>query len=355
MLSLSPADADEAESRFQTFREFAFRLGLFSAIVPTLLGLLFGHFQAHAHDRPLTGFYLATTAGLIYPLAIRAGVRRRMLPWVLFASILGLNLAVIWALPALPGGIRANSWILVLPGLVGALLSLPFTLRQTALEAGGSLIIPLVARATYADAFPLLDYYAVLVPILMVFVYFKVLLDRLYRQIQAHVRTIQDLAVRDALTGLHNRRHFMEQAEQRLRLADRSGRPAGLLMVDIDHFKRVNDGLGHASGDQVLREVALRMAASLRGTDLLARLGGEEFGIVLPDAGPDAVAAGAERIRAAIAAKPVTLEDGVPYPVTISLGSAQFAHGDTLDGLLARADAALYQAKREGRNRVVAG
>jgi len=246
-------------------------------------------------------------------------------------------------------------WILILPGLVGALLSLPFTLRQTALEAGGSLVIPLVARATYADAFPLLDYYAVLVPILGVFVYFKVLLDRLFRQAQAQVRTIRDLAVRDVLTGLPNRRHFMEQGDHLLRLAERGRHPAGLLMLDIDHFKRVNDQLGHASGDQVLQEVARRMAASLRDTDLVARLGGEEFAIVLPDAGPEAVAAAAERVRAAIAAEPVALEGREPHAVTISLGSAQLGPGDTLEGLLARADAALYRAKGEGRNRVAAG
>ncbi|HLO66518.1 MAG TPA: GGDEF domain-containing protein [Holophaga sp.] len=352
---LPAVDIDDAEARFQTFRDFAFRLGVFSSVVPTLIGLLFGHFQAHHGPRPATGFILATVAGLAYPVCIRAGMGRRVLPWVLFASITGLNLAVIWALPALPGGIRANIWILILPGLVGALLSLPFTLRQTALEAGGSLAIPLVARATYADAFPLVDYYAVLLPILLVFVYFKVLLDRLFRQVQNQVRTIHDLAVRDALTGLHNRRFFMEQGDRLLRLAERGHHPAGLLMVDIDHFKRVNDQLGHASGDLVLKEVARRMGATLRDTDLVARLGGEEFAIVLPDAGPGALAAAAERVRVAIAGEPVPLEDRAPHLVTLSLGSAQLGPGDTLEGLLARADAALYRAKAEGRNRVVAG
>lgn len=160
------------------------------------------------------------------------------------------------------------------------------------------------------------------------------------------------LAMYDALTELANRRALTESAERELARARREGRPLGVLMLDIDHFKRVNDRHGHQTGDEVLREFAARASGCLRGMDLLGRWGGEEFCAILPGARAAAAAAAAERIRAAIAAAPMA---GGLVPVTVTIGVAVSRPADDgLDELLGRADAALYEGKAAGRNRVVA-
>ena len=164
-------------------------------------------------------------------------------------------------------------------------------------------------------------------------------------------RKVEELASTDGLTGVRNRRHFMDQATRELAAARRHGLPLAALMLDIDHFKQVNDTYGHATGDQVIRAVAQRLAALIRPEDLLGRYGGEEFSLVVrEDAG--GAAALAERLRAALAADPVPTDDG-PLPVTISVGVAVLQRSDTaVDSVLARADAALYKAKHAGRNQV---
>jgi diguanylate cyclase (GGDEF)-like protein len=163
------------------------------------------------------------------------------------------------------------------------------------------------------------------------------------------------LALRDPLTGLANRRAFEDALARELARASASGEPLGVVALDVDHFKRVNDAHGHAAGDAVLVEVAARGAAALRAGDLLARVGGEEFAAILPGAALGQARDVAERIRARIAAAPVRVA-GAALEVTASLGCAALAPDDAGEGpLLARADARLYAAKRGGRNRVCAG
>jgi two-component system cell cycle response regulator len=157
----------------------------------------------------------------------------------------------------------------------------------------------------------------------------------------------------DALTGLYNR-HYLQLHLPRLHgRAMESGRPLGLIVCDLDHFKAVNDGYGHAAGDAVLREVAMRLAAGVRTPDLVTRFGGEEFIILLPDAGLEAAAIIAERLREAVAASPVDLPGG-GVPVTASFGVSTVLWDEcNAETAIRRADAALYKAKRQGRNRVV--
>jgi eukaryotic-like serine/threonine-protein kinase len=163
-------------------------------------------------------------------------------------------------------------------------------------------------------------------------------------------RKVEELATTDGLTSVANRRHFMELAGQKLAAAQRHGLALAALMLDLDHFKQVNDTYGHATGDQVIRAVAQRLAAMIRQDDLLGRYGGEEFALLVHDAA--GVAELAERLRAAVATDPIPTDDG-PLPVTVSIGVATLEASDTAaDAILARADAALYQAKRAGRNRV---
>jgi two-component system cell cycle response regulator len=159
-------------------------------------------------------------------------------------------------------------------------------------------------------------------------------------------------ALTDELTGVGNRRHGAQELERIVALATRHGHALALARVDVDHFKAINDTYGHQAGDRVLEEVARRLSGAIRGGDALARWGGDEFVVILPDTDRDGALRAAERLRAAVAAEPVTLADGRAVEVTISVGWAHWA-GDTPDDLLARADRALYAAKDTGRNAVL--
>ncbi len=163
------------------------------------------------------------------------------------------------------------------------------------------------------------------------------------------------LAATDPLTGLPNRRAFLETAGRELAGAGRRNRPVALVMLDIDHFKRVNDRHGHAAGDEALRRVAETCRDSLRAGDLAGRLGGEEFCLLLPDTDLPAAAGVAERVRQTVAATPIPLPDGAVLHLTISLGVAIAQAPESpgaLDDTLGRADRALYRAKDNGRDRV---
>lgn len=157
----------------------------------------------------------------------------------------------------------------------------------------------------------------------------------------------------DHLTGLANRRAFFEAAElERLRW-QRAPRPVSVLMLDVDHFKRINDLHGHAAGDAVLKALAGRMAASFRGMDTVARIGGEEFVVLLPGTPVDDALAVAERLRASLSRTAVDFE-GCSIECTVSIGvAAMAADDDGVNGLVRRADQAMYAAKHAGRNRVV--
>ncbi|MBE0533167.1 MAG: GGDEF domain-containing protein [Rhodospirillales bacterium] len=162
---------------------------------------------------------------------------------------------------------------------------------------------------------------------------------------------LERLASTDPLTGLVNRAHFFTLAKGEIRRARRHGRPLAVIMADIDHFKRINDTYGHGEGDRALTSFANLCRTLVRAEDTVARLGGEEFGLLLPETGTAQAMALANRLRAAV-------EDlhlgGLPAPITISIGISQFLAGETtVEAALSRADQALYAAKRSGRNRVV--
>jgi diguanylate cyclase (GGDEF)-like protein/PAS domain S-box-containing protein len=156
----------------------------------------------------------------------------------------------------------------------------------------------------------------------------------------------------DHLTGLANRRAFFEAAAAELDRAARSGRPLSVALVDADRFKQINDGHGHAAGDAALRQLARNLEAGFRPSDTVARIGGEEFAVLLLGSDAEAAEAAAARLCQAVAARPVVV-DGQSIALTVSVGVATLGDGaQDLDSLLQRADAALYQAKSDGRNRV---
>lgn len=162
------------------------------------------------------------------------------------------------------------------------------------------------------------------------------------------MRQLEDLVATDELTGLFNRRHFLRLALRELDSLD-NGRQHGLALIDLDHFKRINDVYGHAAGDRVLQTFAAVAQACLRDGDVLARYGGEEFVLLLPDTDADQFTACCERLREAFAqAEPVGMQ---VHNLSLSAGMTLLCAGDDLDEALQRADQALYRAKRGGRNR----
>ncbi len=165
---------------------------------------------------------------------------------------------------------------------------------------------------------------------------------------------LRALASVDGLTGIYNRRHFLELGEKELARAQRYGHPLALMMMDVDHFKRINDTYGHAAGDEVLKRLAATCTANLRGPDILGRLGGEEFAVVMPECGVDAAQSAAERLRLKLAKVEVPSEQGT-IGFTISIGVVGRESGEGLTEALDRADKAMYAAKQGGRNRVVQG
>ncbi|MEM9599645.1 MAG: PleD family two-component system response regulator [Pseudomonadota bacterium] len=162
-----------------------------------------------------------------------------------------------------------------------------------------------------------------------------------------------EMVVSDPLTGLGNRRFFERQVDPLFDTLNLDGTPFSILVFDIDHFKRVNDILGHDMGDQILKEVAARIVTNMRAIDIVSRYGGEEFMIAMPETSEAEAFQAAERVRSFIAGTPIFVE-GQALSVTISAGVAQVEKNEQLRGVFRRADGALYQAKRDGRNQVVA-
>lgn len=164
--------------------------------------------------------------------------------------------------------------------------------------------------------------------------------------------TLERLAVTDALTGVYNRRHFFDLAASEISRALRYKRPLSMIMIDIDHFKRVNDRYGHLVGDQVLASIAERVRTELRINDIMGRYGGEEFSILLPETCGSDTELVAERLRSNVAGQPFLTDRGT-IQITISLGVTCLGEDAqvSVERLLDEADQALYQAKRLGRNR----
>ena len=176
--------------------------------------------------------------------------------------------------------------------------------------------------------------------------------DRLRRNVQLSL----EMAITDQLTGLHNRRYMTSHLDNLMMQAAKSSKALAFVIMDIDHFKAVNDTNGHDIGDEVLREFAKRLGANIRGIDLACRYGGEEFVVVMPETDASFAYAVAERLRKSIETTPIEISRAPgKISITISIGIAAWeGESDTAEALLHRADQALYSAKRSGRNRVVA-
>jgi len=176
--------------------------------------------------------------------------------------------------------------------------------------------------------------------------------------LQGLIDGLCELSLKDPLTGLANRRHFRAVLEREIDRVTRSGEAALLLMLDIDHFKKVNDTYGHLAGDHVLREVAQLVRSRIRRGEVFGRYGGEEFALLLQDTDAEGALHQAEKLRDLLAREAVVHEaqpgegGASPGRLTVSIGLAMFAMPDSADTLYQRADAALYAAKAAGRDRI---
>lgn len=179
-----------------------------------------------------------------------------------------------------------------------------------------------------------------------------IMLNNLGEKIETAQNALLEASIRDELTGLHNRRFLMSRLHEEYERALRNDTSLGLLMLDIDHFKKVNDEFGHPVGDEVLRSVAQNLAGMLREYDIAGRYGGEEFAVVSAETATEDMFRLAERIRERISGLKIHGKSAGIH-VTVSIGVASLNDYDTMESLLKRADKALYQAKHEGRDRTV--
>ena len=167
-------------------------------------------------------------------------------------------------------------------------------------------------------------------------------------RLEQNQKALYELATRDGLTGLYNHHTFYTLLADELARAQRFNRPVALLMLDIDHFKRVNDTHGHQAGDAILKGLSELLARQARAIDRVCRYGGEEIAVILPETDSDAAADIAERLRASVETQPFDINTGAPVRITVSIGVASWPlHGDGADTLVAAADAALYAAKTQ--------
>ena len=175
---------------------------------------------------------------------------------------------------------------------------------------------------------------------------------RVHRRLVAATIELDRVASTDLLTGLPNRRAFWAALQTEIIRAGRSGEALCLAIVDIDHFKRVNDRHGHPAGDAVLAAAAVKMRAAVRAGDILGRIGGEEFAILMPSTSAQGATTVCERLRAAVENGPVDVAGTIGVPVTVSTGIAQLGPEEQGESLISRADKALYDAKTSGRNQI---
>lgn len=309
-----------------------------------------------------------------YTLALYAAERRGRpgnLPWA--AAGIAVDLGLVTMVVAERGGMRTDAWVLYLLATisVGMRYGIVATLAVTMVATG------LYATAVWPSMGPDGDVWRLLIRLVYMAlvglmsaslatelrkqreetIAVRDLADRL-RAANADLKRYADEkareAVTDGLTGLINHAHFHERLGEELKRGQRYGHPVSLLMLDLDGFKAYNDALGHPSGNGLLREVAQILRDSVRGSDVPARYGGDEFAIILPETGADEALATADRIRVAAEARlKVEARDEDGHPVSVSIGVATYPFdGKKGSELIEAADRALYRSKREGRNRV---
>lgn len=294
----------------------------------------------------------------LYPLLVFSGVRRSALPWLLASIVVSTEAVFLYLLTQLKDGVIYGGFSgFMFWFILSVFAGLSFTVTESLLVNVVIACMPnILVYFGLGSQLNLALYNALIWPTCFIAVFGNLSLDMLYRRLFKYRQHIETLAKIDGLTGISNRSHFIETAPILLDLCRRHGHPISVFMVDIDHFKQINDLYGHPEGDEVIRLVAERLQTMLRNTDLLARYGGEEFAVILPETIPRNARAVAELIRRNIEEMPVTLDDHRSIRITVSVGVAGYEilpDEIGLEALLKQADLRLYEAKQRGRNLVV--
>lgn len=301
----------------------------------------------------LRTFAAAATLATIPLINTRIGIREAGI--IIYTVILGIQVIYTQILALLHNGFVIGIGGYLYFFLATVLLGQAFSFR---LNAAGCVLItaaPNLFAPFITPAFPHLVYMALIWPAGIIAILFHwsasgLILDRLYYR-----RKMENLSMEDPLTGLLNRRALLDDYLKARSLAARENEELGLIILDVDHFKHINDTYGHPAGDRVLRELADIMKKTCRASDSLARIGGEEFVCLLPDTNLEQTLVAGERLRQAVERARIPAGDRPRdgnLGFTISLGATRALPTETFDDLLARADEALYRAKESGRNRL---
>jgi len=336
-------------------------------LVLLLAALLFLGFLAwdrlmHAGGQTETLALRLATAGFFvasYWLVAHSRFGRRYIPVIYIADALVATVMALWILLKLPHGYElGHSSFLVITMVIMVIgptrwVSIPLALASLLIPNLGVLVLigagvemPGMPTAWTALTLGVIHLGAAVVVVGLITIH-----DRLQRRILLDNVHLEQLASTDPLTALENRRQLQSEFERERARQRRHKQPIGVLELDIDHFKRINDSHGHGVGDEVLRSLAQRWRSLIRGVDVLARIGGEEFVVLMPETSAEGARQLAERLRASTASQTVPTSAG-ELDITISVGIALATlDGGGLDKVLERADQALYQAKRNGRNR----
>jgi len=361
-VKLMPPDALEFEQGRQSLRLRRYLMGAGTALLVAaslfiwhLLGLL--HLNIAVGGAALIGFFVVLFYGLF-----RSGLNLRfrdpsLTGEMIVAAILVLALLSYHA----PSAREALSRFYLMALLFGVLRLGTARLLALALVAvsAHAMVLALSGGLQGAHAREGWLQLAVLAIVLPWFAWLGGYVNRLRIRLSHSNRRLKEAAeraeensIRDVLTGVHNRRHLLDMLEREIARATRLGTPLSVCMIDMDHFKDINDSHGHAAGDAVLRHFAGLASDGLRAVDVFGRFGGEEFMLILPDTAATGAAAVAERLRARIEQCSFP---GLPAQrrVTVTIGIAAHAKGEDGEALTARADGALYRGKHAGRNRVV--
>jgi diguanylate cyclase (GGDEF)-like protein len=353
----------------QQLQEQRMKTTTMTVVSSLLQSLLIGLFAwTGATTWPVTAWFIVLSVGStsLFLLAVRQGWNLRFKDrWLLWAQLLAnyvIQLVFIVAAPKLWMIFLASSLVSFNYAMLGFT---PRQFRWTWLGFGATTALALYlgrARFAYPEltnvniALMWLFFFLAVRRLALIGMQFSTLraeLSQRNRQLTLSIARIQELASHDDLTGVFNRRHFMELLLDERERSHRTQQPYSVALFDLDHFKTINDRFGHAAGDAVLRDFCTLVQAHMRVTDRFARWGGEEFVLLMPVTTPvESASLAVERIRSAVASHDWSSTSVLPADsrVTVSAGVATCVPGESVEGLIARADTALYQAKGAGRN-----
>ena len=353
-----PSPQIEPEQRLQARLLMVILLVLITLGVVSLILSLSGLYET-APKTSLSDFDWITLGALVLFACEYALSRTRNVHLAIWPAVISVFGATFWAISLNPGDLR-SLYFLAVPGLVASLF-------LSALSTANIFLFTIIAMSTlgfFSPAFSIVNNTGAFFFLLLVgtLVTMAVIIRQSYLE-KIHLQTrqlidsearLREMSIRDPLTGLFNRRYLEELLGLEMIRAMRKGYPIGMIMLDIDNFKKYNDLHGHAAGDAVLVQLGSFLRSKVRASDVTCRYGGEEFILILPEASLEKTQLRAEQICAQATRLQFNYQERVLEPVTLSVGVAVFpAHGATQEVLLKAVDNALYRAKAAGRDRVV--